>query len=145
MRPESKRLRVVLDTNVLFSAVAFRKNSPSSLILKLARARKFEGFLSRFILSELLKNLEHKAFWDEEALLRLRKRLRMTFIIIDPRLRINVIQRVEADNRILECAAAAKADVLVTGDLRDIRPLGHSQGTEILTPKEFLQKYFPHA
>ena len=144
MSPGSKRLRVGLDTNVLFSAIAFRKNSPPFLILKLARARKFDGVLSRFILNELLRNLEQKTFWEEEALQRLRKRLRLAFTLVEPRVEINVIKRTVADNRILECAAAAKAHVLVTGDLRDLRPLGHFRGTEILAPREFLQKYFPH-
>jgi len=82
-------------------------------------------------------------FWDEEALQRLRKRLRLAFTVLEPRIRIHAIKRVEADNRILECAVEDKADVLITGDLRDIRPLGHFQGIAILTPREFLQKYFP--
>ena len=67
MNPGNKRLRVVLDTNVLFSAVAFRKSSPPAILLKLARARKFDVVLSRFILDELHKNLQQKLFWHEEA------------------------------------------------------------------------------
>jgi len=138
----NKPLRVVLDTNVLFSAVAFRKNSPPAILLKLARAHKFDVILSRSILDELQRTLKQKVFWDEDTLQKLRKRLRLAFTILEPRVRIHAIKRVEADNRILECAVEGKAHVLVTGDFRDIRPLGHFQGIEILTPREFLQKYF---
>ena len=143
MNPGHKRLRVVLDTNVLFSALAFRKSSPPAIVLKLARARKFDVFLSRFILDELQENLRKKLYLDEEALQRLRKRLRLAFAILDPRRRIHAIQRTDADNQILDCATGAQADVLVTGDLRDIRPLSPFHGIEIMTPREFLQKYFP--
>jgi len=54
-----------------------------------------------------------------------------------------VITRLEADNRILECAVDAHANVLITGNMKDIRPLGTFRGIEILTPREFLARYFP--
>jgi predicted nucleic acid-binding protein len=57
--------------------------------------------------------------------------------------KVSIITSKESDNRILECALDAKAEVLVTGDLRDIRPLNTFRGIEILTPREFLDKHFP--
>ncbi len=136
-------MRVVLDTNVLFSAIGFSKESPPSQTLELAREGKYEAIVSPFILDELARNLRENLAWDEEALARLRRKFRTTFSIIHPKLRLHVIKRKDSDNRVLECAVAARAAVLVTGDLRDLRPLGHVHGVEILTPREFLQKYFP--
>lgn len=75
----------------------------------------------------------------------LRGRLRSFLEMIDPRRRLDVISAHSADNRILECAVEAKADVIVTGDLKHIRPLGSFEGIEILTPREFMGKYFPAA
>ena len=136
-------MRVVLDTNVLFSAVGFPKDSPPSKILELAREGKYEAILSPFILDELVRSLRENLAWDEEGLARLRRKLRTTFSIIHPKTHLRVIKRKDSDNRILECAVAAKASVLITGDLQDLRPLGHFESIEILTPREFLHKYFP--
>lgn len=46
----------------------------------------------------------------------------------------------ESDNRILECAVAAEADYIVTGDLRHLRPLDEYRGIKIRTPVEFLRE-----
>lgn len=43
----------------------------------------------------------------------------------------------ESDNRILECAVAAKAEIIVSGD-RHLRDLGEFRGIRILSPAEFL-------
>ena len=50
---------------------------------------------------------------------------------------MSVVREDEADNRILECALAAGADAIVTGDhhLLELRRFG---GVRITTPREFL-------
>ena len=136
-------LRVVADTNVLFSALAFSRQSPPARVLELARSGAFDLFLSSFILQELEGLLRTKVDWEEPALLALRRRLAGLATIIRPRVRLQVVTRVEADNRILECAVAAGAHVLVTGNLKDLRTLGTFRGIAILTPREFLDTYFP--
>ncbi len=55
--------------------------------------------------------------------------------VVEPAVEISVIEQDAADNRILECAVEAKADVLVTGNLKHIRPLTSYRGIDILTPK----------
>ena len=143
MPPGGERLRVVVDTNVLFSAFAFPAESPPSKVFRLILDRKIEAFLSPFIIGELENTLRAKAGWDEERLRALRRRLRPLITLMVPTSRISVVKRIEADNRILECAVDAHADVLITGNLKDIRPLGPFRGIDILTPREFLARYFP--
>ena len=144
MRREPKGPRVVLDTNVLFSALALpNPDSPPLRILELARAGEIEAVVSPFIMGELEKNLSRKAAWDETRLAALRRKLRAFLTVIVPTSRISAIQRVEADNRILECALDARADALVTGNMKDLRPLGSFRGIAVLTPREFLAKHFP--
>jgi len=142
MSPEGK-LRVVIDTNVLFSALAFPKDSPPAKLLELARSGTIEIVVSPFMVNELERNLRRGASWDEARLLVLRSRLKTVLSLVEPAIRVNVIKRIEADNRILECALEAKADALVTGNMKDLRPLGTFQGIAILTPREFLDRYFP--
>ena len=143
MRPEGRVLRVVVDTNVLFSALAFPKDSPPLNMIELARAGTIDLIGSSFILAELENALRERASWEEERLLMLRKQVKTFLRLTEPTIRLNVIKRIEADNRILECAIEAKADVLVTGNMKDLRPLGSFQGVIILTPREFLATYFP--
>lgn len=136
-----RRLRVVLDTNVLFSALAFR--GPVAGIWELAEEQRFELFVSPFILEELGRNLLEKTSLGQERVGALLEGVALLATLVEPSGKVDLIKRNDADNRILECALAAEADVLVTGDLKDIRPLGSFQDIEILTPREFLDKHFP--
>jgi len=133
-------LRVVLDTNVLISALAF--HGETKRIWDLAERRKFRLFTSAFILSELERNLLKLGLDADQAAL-LIEDLREIASVVDPRVKISVIEQDETDNRILECAMEARADVLVTGNLKHIRPLASFHDIEIVTPREFLTKYFP--
>lgn len=142
MISESKPLRVALDTNVLFSALALGKDSPPLKVLELARQGKIEAVVSPFILAELENVLARKAGWDHHRIIELRRKLKTIFVLIEPRSHFTTIKRKDTDNRILECAVDAQAKVLVTGDHKDIRPLGRVNEVEILTPREFLVKYF---
>ena len=143
MKAEGKPLRVVVDTNVLFSALAFPADSPPSKVFQLIIDGKVKGYGSPFIIGELERTLRTKAQWDDEQLRALRRHLRSVLTLIMPTTHLSVITRVDADNRILECAVDTRADVLITGNMKDIRPLGAFQGIEILTPREFLARHFP--
>jgi len=132
-------LRVVLDTNVLISTLAFQGETKK--IWDLARRKRFYLFTSSFILSELDRNLLRLGVGADQASALLEE-AKDVASIVEPTARVSVIEQDETDNRILECAVEAKADVLVTGNLRHIRPLGSFQGIEILTPREFLSRYF---
>jgi predicted nucleic acid-binding protein len=52
---------------------------------------------------------------------------------------LRVIQTDRSDSRILECAAAAKSDYIVTGDAKHILPLGSFAGIPIVRVAEFLR------
>ncbi len=114
-------------------------------VMELARAARFEAVISPFILEELKRNLLQKTGWDPVRFAALHKSLKTHFLLVRPKTRLRIIRRVDADNRILECALDSGASVLVTGNMKDIRPLGVFRGIEILTPREFLQKYFPES
>ena len=57
-------MRVVLDTNVVVSALNFPGNE--RLVLELALRGRFESYLSRFILEEVAGVLLRKFGWGEE-------------------------------------------------------------------------------
>jgi uncharacterized protein len=58
-----------------------------------------------------------------------------------PQRRVNAVRDDPDDNHIIECALAAGADTIVSGDGHLLR-LGAYEGIAILTPREFLRGHF---
>ncbi|MCY3505569.1 MAG: putative toxin-antitoxin system toxin component, PIN family [Chloroflexi bacterium] len=131
-------MRAVLDTNVIISTLNFPGNE--RLVLDLARRKRFDLFLSPFILREVSGVLTRKFGWDGERVTQALSMLRATANVIEPQRSLAVIEGDHADNRILECALAASADYLVTGDRRHLLPLGEHRGTTIVNAPQFLTR-----
>ena len=129
-------MRVVLDTNVIVSGLNFPGNE--RLVLDLALRGRFELYLSPFILEEVSRVLVRKFGWAEERSAQALRALRDAATAIEPRRLPEVIAGDHADNRILECAEAAAADYLVTGDRRHLLPLEEHRGARILNAPLFL-------
>ena len=131
-------MRVVLDTNVIVSGLNFPGNERTAL--ELALRGRFELFLSWFILSEVSGVLTRKFGWDQERALRAISALQNAATILEPPRLSEVIGGRHADNRILECSEAAKADYLLTGDRRHLLPLGEHRGARIVNAPQFLSE-----
>lgn len=130
-------MRIVLDTNVLISALAFPGSKPD-LILRRVRRREMDLFVSPFILSELDRVLRRKfRFGKKEADAQVAA-IRRTAHLANPTDRIRLVTAKDEDNRILECALAAQADFLVTGDKTHLIPLRSFGRTKIVSPAQFL-------
>lgn len=136
MTSAPKSLSVVLDTNILVSALL--SAGPPREVVSLALRGILQTFVSPFILHELSTVLVKKLKWKisdaEEHIRWLREKL----FLVEPEESITLIQRKKSDNRILECALAAKANYIVTGDHRDLLPLKSFQGIQIIRPVDLL-------
>lgn len=130
-------MKIVLDTNVLLSALVF-PGGPPEKILTMARLGELALCISPDIFSELRKVLRLKFKYTEEEVEDFIERFRAFAQMVYPEERLDLITRVDADNRILECAVQAKADFLVTGDKKDILPLKKIKSTVIVSPSQFL-------
>lgn len=142
MKEGADRLRVVFDTNVLLSILGFPGGRMDAL-WELVQQGQIELFTSEFILEELARNLRFKARLESAEVKEVIHLLKNYARGVSPTEKISVIREKDADNRILECAVAAQANVLVTGNFKHIRPLGTFRAIEILSPREFLDKHFP--
>ena len=129
-------MRVVLDTNMIVSALNFPGNE--RLVLELALRGRFGLYLSRFILEEVAGVLTRKFGWDEERAAQVLQGIENAAVVIDPPRLPELIEGGHADNRILECAAAAGARYLATGDRRHLLPIGEHQGTRIINAPRLL-------
>ena len=131
-------MRVVLDINVVVSALNFPGNE--RLVLELALRGRFEFYLSRFILEEVAGVLVRKFEWGEERTTEAVLVLETAANVIEPPQLPEVIEGGHADNRVLDCAAAASADYLITGDRRHLLPIGEHRGARIVNAPRFLSE-----
>ena len=132
-------MKVVLDTNIYLSGLIFSDSNPA-LILNFAQKGKFELYCSDFIIKEIRRNLIVKFGYDEISTEQFIEELLKISKIVIARRKVAIIKIKKDDNRILECALAAKADYLVTGDKKHILPLGKIKKTKIVSAAEFVEK-----
>jgi uncharacterized protein len=114
--------RVVLDTNVIVSALLVPTDT-QAVILSLALRGQFALCLSRPLLAEYEEVLRRPRLklqprHIDAALAAIRKVARL----VAPTQGLSISAH-ESDNRFLECAEAAEADYLVTGNSRHFRKL----------------------
>ena len=130
-------MKIVCDTNILISALIFPGGAPEQ-VLNLARLKMIRLYLSPEILTEFQSVLARKFRYPAKEAEMFIERLTSMAEIVYPTHRLHRISRIDADNRILECAEAAEADFLITGDRRDLLPLGSQGRTQIVTARAFL-------
>ena len=133
-------MRVVLDTNIIVSGLAYAGNERR--VIELARSAKFELFLSTQILRELEGVMPRKFGWPSERVFRNINNLRSIATIIEspPPSSSEQITNHAEDDQVLACVAAAEADFLVTGDRRHLLPLRTFGNARIVTAAEFLEE-----
>jgi putative PIN family toxin of toxin-antitoxin system len=133
-------LRVVYDTNVIVSAALKPGSLPASLV-SLAMTKRVRLFLSPAILAEDEGVLTRPQFrLDPKQAEAFFRDLRKAGATVRPSQRISAAPD-EVDNRFLECALAARADYLLTGNKKHF-PFPEYEGTKILNPAEFAQLVF---
>jgi putative PIN family toxin of toxin-antitoxin system len=128
---------VVLDTNVLISAIVF--GGKPRLILEMVIRGEIDLILSDPILQEVQGVLSGKKFhYPVQVVVEIAHQLASLATIVYPQQEIKVIKNDPPDNRILECAAAGKVRYIVSGD-EDLLSLQSYERIKIITPDEFLR------
>ena len=129
-------MRIVLDTNVLISAILFGGNPRK--VLDLAISEEANLFISPFILFELRSVLAKKFAYPKDRIDQVEVSLKEISNLVEPKKTISIISRDPADNRILECALESKADFIVSGD-KHLLALCKFKKTKIVSPSQFLE------
>lgn len=129
-------MKAVFDTNIYVSAFTLPGGRAEAALLEAVEA-DLQLAISKEIVHEILDVLARKFERDSEELARVAVLLSDLAEVVHPRHRIAVL-RDAADNRVLECAVAARADVIVTGDKAMLELRQHG-GIRILTLREFLE------
>ncbi len=130
-------MKVVADTNIYISALLF--GGVPGTFLDLALLRAFQLVASEAILEELEEKLKEKFRVQAEDIEVSLRRIREAAVVVKPAFSLQVIADDPDDDRILECAVAAQADCIVSGD-RHILRLGNYAGMDVLTVRQFLDR-----
>lgn len=131
-------LRVVLDTNVYYSALYDSESFLHALFVAGVQERKYRILASPFILHELHEKLIEKFLWEEPQALRVIKQIVHAVELVNPKKIPPVIVDDPDDNHILACALAGKADLIASGD-RHLLSLKEYEGIPIVRPMDFLR------
>jgi len=130
-------VRVVFDTNIYNSASAIPGGNAEDAYLEAVRGT-FELFTSVAILTETARVIQTKFDWAEDKVREAVQDISQTATVLRPRPTLHILND-EPDNRILECAIAAQAEFVVSGD-RHLLALKHHADTTIISLADFLTK-----
>ena len=131
-----KKLRVVLDTNIIVSSLLF--GGSLAFVHEAWKEGKIRLLFSEDTLEELVKVLHYPKFSLEEEEIDF-----LVYVEVMPYAEIvrKVIKvdkeacRDKDDVKFLECAVSGRADYIVSGD-RDLISVGEIGGIRIITPAE---------
>lgn len=127
-------VKVVLDTNILISAIAF--GGKPKEVLDLVLDEKIIALTSAILLAEF-KEIYRKKFpmLKEDFELTI-ENIEEIFETVQPTKTLEIL-RDEDDNRVLEAAVEGKCQYIITGD-KDLLDLKSFQGIKIVTADQFL-------
>ncbi len=129
-------MRVVLDTNVLLSAVLF--GGVPRRLLQAGIEGRLRLVTSRHLLDEFEEILEEKFGFSRAAAVETRAELEVLAEIVGPG-DVPKVCRDPDDDHVLATATAGSAEVIITGD-RDLLVLEWYNNIEILTPAMFIPR-----
>ena len=132
-----KKVKVVFDTNVWVS-ISMNKilrdeffKAKQSIIVYVSREIILE--ISKVLLYPKIAETLSKANVNKKEALR---HIEANSTTVKPKIKVNIIQEDAQDNKILECALASGAVIIVSGD-KHLLELGKFRKTRIQTPREF--------
>ena len=132
--------RVVLDTNVLVSALLF--TGKLSKIVDLWRQGKVIPLISRETFEELRAVLGYPKFSlaPDEIQSIIENEILPFFEVVEIKGKVRGVCRDPGDDKFIACAVSASADFLVSGD-KDLTDLKRYKTVKIIRVSEFLSMY----
>jgi putative PIN family toxin of toxin-antitoxin system len=138
-KKQKKVRRVVLDTNVLVSALLFK--GALSKFVELWRKGKIIPIISKETFQELTTVLQYPKFSLSKDEIRsvIEREILPYFEVIDVVKAVKGVRRDPGHNKFISCALSASADCIVSGD-KDFCELRQYKTLKIMNPSDFLRK-----
>ena len=134
--PEVGAPRVVLDTNVLVSALVFPGGAPET-VWRLALRGRLATFTSVPLLHELGRVLSERFLWASPMVERALRLVARTSVVVTPVVVVGAAPGPD-DDVVIGTALAAPAGLIVTGD-RTLLGIGGHGAVRIVTVTELLR------
>lgn len=137
-------MRIVLDTNILISAL-ITTGTPPDQLYEAWRQEQFELVTSRGQVEELTRVIRYgrlQPYLDDSRVSLLLETIGNAALVLD-RLPDISTSSDSADNVILATAIAGHADLIVSGDKRHLLSLKEVEGIPIVTAREALERLVP--
>ena len=132
-------MKVVFDTNVVASA-SFWRGAPFDCLAAWAQSR-CEAVVSAALLAEYHETVEElRLDYPKLKCVEWVAALTEAAELVFPVERASGATADPDDEMILECALAAEADYIVSGDKRHLLPLRQFRGIPIVSPSDFLRR-----
>jgi len=139
-KKESTAKKVVLDTNILVSALLFKGELAG--IVDLWKTGKIVPMLSKEMFVEFRTVLEYPKFFltGQEIKVIIEEEVLPFFEITETTDRINGVCRDPDDDKFISCALSASADFIVSGD-KDLLDMGKYKSVRIISASVLLKMF----
>ena len=127
-------LKVVLDTNVLISAIVF--GGKPEQIVKRVQEGSITPVITPILVAELTEILIKKFHFTTDKIMLVEELIKENFEVVHPSQIVHVLSD-EDDNRVLEAALKGDCNYIVTGD-NDLLDLKLYKNIMVITPTNFL-------
>lgn len=125
--------KIVLDTNILVSAILSKKGRPAK-VLDMVLDKEIQVYFSQLIINEYIDVLFRPKFkFDREYIWMIIDAIRDMGIFVDPTPTVN--KMLDEDDRIFYDTAKESGAILITGNMKH-----YPKESFILTAAEFLEK-----
>lgn len=136
-------MRIVLDTNVVLSALLWR-GTPHHLLAAIAQRSSIQLCSSTALLEELADVLTRPSATKRLTLIDKTARAVLADYVeaielVEPATVPRVVVGDVDDDQVIAAAVAARADLIVSGDRKHLLPLGSHEGIAIIEASEALR------
>lgn len=137
-------MRIVLDTNVVLSALLWR-GTPHHLLATIGQRSSIQLYSSTALLEELADVLTRPSATKRLALIgRSAREVLADFVeaieLVEPASVPRMVLGDVDDDQVIAAAIAARADLIVSGDRKHLLPLGSHQGIDIVDAAEAVRR-----
>ena len=130
-------MKITADTNFLVSATQWNNSVAHKLLIKLIEINA-EVFTTKEILGEFSEVLQRDFKYSEEEADKIIEKILSFIILIEPKIKADVVKEDPDDNIIIECALESKSKYIITYD-RHLLKIKDYQGIEIIKPEEAMK------
>jgi putative PIN family toxin of toxin-antitoxin system len=132
-------MRVVIDTNVYISGSLWKGNEER--VIDLCTSGKIENYTTFDIIDEIDRVLRYRKLRLTEKEAEQLVKVFLSFSkIVNPNVKVDIVEEDQSDNKFLECAIGSGSDILITGD-DHLLNLKEFAGVRIMNSNSFLEEF----